>query len=446
MDNSANLSIPYLQASQAQKHVTHNEAIRALDCLVQLMVLDRNLTAPPATPADGDRYIVAAQATGIWSGQSHKIAAFADGHWTYHQPKTGWVAYVDDEDCLLVWKDGVWTNALADTVVAGLSKLGVNASADLINRLAVKSDAVLFDASSTGSQVKINKAAANHTSSLLFQSGYTGHAEIGLVGNNALRIKISADGVTWKEVLATDPISGQPIIDRMRPGRSQLINVLPDSGRFNGNNGNTAFDGISYVAPSYLSALGGAAITSHGKFIHNNSDYGGSAGTMNADVRELADKIMPTSGRRYGAEWYVIKVTNGASVPLVEERNHAGIAYGLAFGTATTKMPGNYTVGYYAKVKSGSALLAADRTIRTSVDGVPVPTGSGATPVVFDGSSGWKHVNLETAPNSSGYDYRMLQLQLSAAGEVLLAMPKLVFGHADLNPDLGILMNSRLFG
>jgi hypothetical protein len=45
----------YLFAAQAQKHVTVNEALRLLDGLVQLAVLDRHLTAPPASPADGDR-------------------------------------------------------------------------------------------------------------------------------------------------------------------------------------------------------------------------------------------------------------------------------------------------------------------------------------------------------------------------------------------------------
>ena len=50
MNETANLSLPYILASQAQKHVTHNEAIRALDCLVQLSVESRVLTGPPASP------------------------------------------------------------------------------------------------------------------------------------------------------------------------------------------------------------------------------------------------------------------------------------------------------------------------------------------------------------------------------------------------------------
>ena len=37
MENSANLQLPYIMPSQAQKHVTHNEAVRTLDALVQLV-------------------------------------------------------------------------------------------------------------------------------------------------------------------------------------------------------------------------------------------------------------------------------------------------------------------------------------------------------------------------------------------------------------------------
>ena len=49
-DTSTHLLLPYLLAAQAQKHVTVNEALRLLDGLVQLAVLDRHLTAPPASP------------------------------------------------------------------------------------------------------------------------------------------------------------------------------------------------------------------------------------------------------------------------------------------------------------------------------------------------------------------------------------------------------------
>ena len=68
-DATTHLLLPYILAAQAQKHVTHNEALRLLDGLVQLSVLDRDLTAPPGSPADGDRYIGGlGAATATWAG------------------------------------------------------------------------------------------------------------------------------------------------------------------------------------------------------------------------------------------------------------------------------------------------------------------------------------------------------------------------------------------
>jgi len=76
MSETPSLGLPLLAAEQAQKHVTHNEAISALDALVQLAVKDRGLAAPPGSPAAGDRYIVAAGASGAWAGHESEIAAW----------------------------------------------------------------------------------------------------------------------------------------------------------------------------------------------------------------------------------------------------------------------------------------------------------------------------------------------------------------------------------
>ncbi len=48
-----NLALPYLAAAQAQKHVTVNEALDALDGLVQLSVISAALAAPPGKPGRG---------------------------------------------------------------------------------------------------------------------------------------------------------------------------------------------------------------------------------------------------------------------------------------------------------------------------------------------------------------------------------------------------------
>lgn len=109
MDATSNLQLPFIMAAQAQKHVTHNEALRALDAVVQLMVLDKDLSSPPGSPAEGARYIVAASPTGAWSGQAGKVAAYQDGAWAFYAPLEGWLAWAADEDGLYVWTGSAWT-------------------------------------------------------------------------------------------------------------------------------------------------------------------------------------------------------------------------------------------------------------------------------------------------------------------------------------------------
>jgi hypothetical protein len=100
-DTSTHLLLPYLLASQAQKRVTPNEALRLIDRLVELTVLDRDLTAPSGSPADGDRYIVASGVTGDWDGWEGSVAYWADGAWMRLVPRSGWRAWGEDEGWLL---------------------------------------------------------------------------------------------------------------------------------------------------------------------------------------------------------------------------------------------------------------------------------------------------------------------------------------------------------
>lgn len=212
MDTSTNLNLPYIAAAQAQKHVTHNEAIRSLDAVVQLSVADRDLTAPPASPADGVRYLIASPATGAWINQDGNIAARQDGAWMFYQPRVGWLIWVEDEAAIIVRSETSWIELTA--FASGMvNQLGIHASADATNRLAVKSDAVLFshDDSTPGTGSiyhKINKSSASHTASVLFQTGYSGRAEFGLTGNDNFHVKVSADGSTWKNALIVDATSG----------------------------------------------------------------------------------------------------------------------------------------------------------------------------------------------------------------------------------------------
>ncbi|MFV0301691.1 MAG: DUF2793 domain-containing protein [Paracoccus sp. (in: a-proteobacteria)] len=100
--------LPYLRAAQAQTHITQNEALRLLDGLVQLSVLDRTHAAPPTAPADGDRDLVASGATGLWAGWDGNIAYWVDGAWLRLVPRPGWLAWVAEEEMFLVWNGTGW--------------------------------------------------------------------------------------------------------------------------------------------------------------------------------------------------------------------------------------------------------------------------------------------------------------------------------------------------
>ena len=109
MDLSPRLSLPYIAPHQAQKQVTYNEAIRALDVLVQPAVKSRTTATPPGSPATGDTYIVAPSATGAWAGKDGKIATFADGAWNFRTPADGWLAYVNDTAQIAICQSGAWS-------------------------------------------------------------------------------------------------------------------------------------------------------------------------------------------------------------------------------------------------------------------------------------------------------------------------------------------------
>ena len=87
-----NLSLPLIASAQAQKHVTHNDALAALDALVQISVADRDTATPPPSVAEGARYIVAAGAEGVWSGHDGELAVQEDGGWRFFAPQAGWTA------------------------------------------------------------------------------------------------------------------------------------------------------------------------------------------------------------------------------------------------------------------------------------------------------------------------------------------------------------------
>ncbi len=214
-DVTPHLGLPLIAAGQAQKHVTHNEALAQLDALVQLACLDKDLAAPPANPAEGDRYLVLANApTGAWTGLAGQVVRFTDGVWVGTVPTAGWRAYLVDEKALYAFDGQVWTS-----VSAGASdRLGVNASADATNRLTVKSNAALFswDDATPGTgdmRITLNKKTSQRDAGFVLQTGYASRALFGLFGGDDVMLKTSADGATFVTALTAASATGVVTFD-----------------------------------------------------------------------------------------------------------------------------------------------------------------------------------------------------------------------------------------
>ncbi|MGO4525579.1 DUF2793 domain-containing protein [Microvirga sp. 2MCAF35] len=235
MSSTPHLALPLLAAAQAQKHVTHNEALAVLDALVQLAVKERSRTAPPASPEEGDRFLVGAGAAGVFAGQEGNIALFDLGSWRFFTPRSGWRAYVEAEDLLIVFDGDEWKpSASVPEEISNLQRLGLGTTADDHNRLSAKLNAALFSAlapeeGGTGDlRFVLNKSTESGVLSQLYQRGYSGRAEAGLIGNDDFGIRVSSDGSQWRDALLVDHRTGVasfPFGIANVPGSNLLINA-----------------------------------------------------------------------------------------------------------------------------------------------------------------------------------------------------------------------------
>jgi len=204
MTDTDRLHLPLIAGEQALKHVTHNEALAVLDGIVQLVTEALDAVTPPTSPVPGATYAIGAGATSAWAGRDSELAVWTEGGWRFAAPWEGWRLWDKSTSALHVHHDDSWT-PLVDLIPAlqNLPLLGVNAEADTTNRLSVRSPAVLFNAlevaeGGTGDvRLNLNREGALDTATIVFQSAWSGRAEIGLAGTEDLSIKVSAGGSSF---------------------------------------------------------------------------------------------------------------------------------------------------------------------------------------------------------------------------------------------------------
>lgn len=205
-NTTARLGLPVIAPSQAQKHVTHNEALQMLDRLSQLVLTGVGTEAPPAAPSPGEIHAVGPAPTGDWAGQSGMLAQWVESAWHFMTPQEGWSGWDVERQKSVVYGANGWLPETPD--LENLAGIGIGTTSDASNRFSLASDSSLFSHAGTGHRMKINKASENDTASLLYQSGWIGHAELGLTGGTDFHLKVSEDGNQWTDALVVDAANG----------------------------------------------------------------------------------------------------------------------------------------------------------------------------------------------------------------------------------------------
>ena len=130
-ERSARLGLPLLAPGQAQKEVTHNEALTGLELLVQAAV-DGVADTPPATPAAGACWIVGTNPSGAWVGRANALAMWTDAGWRFATPKPGLSVFRTDRALDARWTGSAWevgVVAASRVTVAGQQVVGARAAA-----------------------------------------------------------------------------------------------------------------------------------------------------------------------------------------------------------------------------------------------------------------------------------------------------------------------------
>lgn len=241
-DFTPNLSLPFLLPAQAQKHVTVNDSLAAIDTLLMASIVSADISDPPNAPQPGDAYLLPASASGDWSDHPGHLAAWADGRWTFHQPKEGWRVW-DRQDAHLLIFDGNDWQALsgANEDLQNIPRLGVGTVSDAGNPLSVRGPGALMTALSVADggsgdfRLALNADAGAHSASVVFQSEWSGRGEIGLTTDGLFALRSSSDGAVWTDAIQIDPETGH--IGLGAPPESGQPVTIADLARISGNNG-----------------------------------------------------------------------------------------------------------------------------------------------------------------------------------------------------------------
>jgi hypothetical protein len=112
-------ALPLLAAGQAQKEITHNEALVLIDALIAARVEAANVVTPPASPTAGQCWAIGAAPTGPWAGQAGTLGIATAGGWRFCPVTEGFAVRIAASGALWHKQGSGWDAPAAVAAPAG---------------------------------------------------------------------------------------------------------------------------------------------------------------------------------------------------------------------------------------------------------------------------------------------------------------------------------------
>lgn len=214
MTSTNNLDISFLDISVKDKETAINEGFQRVDALMNTGAISRVLTTPPASPANGDLYIIPSGATGVWGGQTGKMAFYhSNWGWVFTTPREGMQLWVNNEDVMYVFNGSAWVLASAGSITYAAGSFTPSVAGGTVAGTATYS-------ARQGSYTRIGNRV--FVDIYLNYSGGTGSGQLQVTGLPFASTNYASGSVPYTQSIATGSASTYPM-GIITPGSTTII-------------------------------------------------------------------------------------------------------------------------------------------------------------------------------------------------------------------------------
>jgi hypothetical protein len=171
----------------------------------QESIKDKDLSTPPISPSEGDRYIVASVASGDWLTHENDITEYIDSAWVFTTPSEGFTCEIEDENKIYTFNGTSWVTMSSIIDHSVLQNLSADDHPQYLH---------------------LNKASQTILQNILVDAGVTiDGRDISADLNQAVK---TTDSPTFANLTIVGSITGINVTSGTNPGHLHTLDNLSD--------------------------------------------------------------------------------------------------------------------------------------------------------------------------------------------------------------------------